>query len=133
MSYNQVILLLGTNLGDKKLNIKTACAFIDKEIGAIKKKSEIIETEPLGFDSVNIFFNQTVVVKTQLSPVQLLHKVKSIEKNMGRTYSSDERYQDRIIDIDILKFNEIIFESKLLLLPHHQIDSRNFVKTILKF
>lgn len=133
MSHNQVILLLGTNLGDKKQNIKTAKELINKEIGEIKKNSETIETNPIGFESENFFLNQALFIETHLSPIELLNNVKSIEKKMGRVYSTSDRYQDRIIDIDILAYNNIHFESKRLILPHHQITSRNFVKTLLKF
>lgn len=134
MSYNHVILLLGTNLGDKKLNLKTAESHISKRIGAIVNKSEILETEPLGFESEHLFLNQTLVLETLLSPLSLLNEIKSIEKEMGRDYKKiNEGYEDRMIDIDILVFNKIRYESKRLTLPHHQIISRNFVKMLLRF
>lgn len=134
MSYNHVILLLGTNLGDKKSNLKRAESHISKRIGAIVNKSEILETEPLGFESVHLFLNQTLVLETLLSPLSLLNEIKSIEKEMGRDYKKkNEGYEDRMIDIDILVFNKIRYESKRLTLPHHQIISRNFVKMLLRF
>ena len=131
MSHNTVILLLGTNLGDKKNNLEIAYSLINKEIGQIIKKSEILENPAEGFESANVFFNQTIKVETQLSPIQLLEKIKTIEKQMGRVYLPNiETYQDRVIDIDILIFNAITYDSKLLKIPHHQINSRNFVKKI---
>lgn len=136
MSHNKVILLLGTNLGDKDLNLKTAESYISKRLGEIKNKSEIIETEPVDYDSDNPFLNQTVVIETEFSPIQLLNEIKSIEKEMGRTYiknRNEGEFEDRIIDIDILSFNQIKFESTRLVLPHHQIISRNFVKLLLRF
>ncbi len=136
MSHNQVVLLLGTNLGDKNLNIKTAQGLIGKRIGEIIKNSEIIETEPVGFESNNNFLNKALFIQTEFSPISVLNLIKSIEQEMGRVYTkskSDALYEDRIIDIDILTFNNLIFESSRLMLPHHQIRSRNFVKTLLKF
>lgn len=134
MSHNKVILLLGTNLGDKNLNLKTAQSHISSKIGKIVKMSEILETEPVGFDSENNFLNQTIIVETEFSPIQLLNQIKLIENEMGRSYIKNRtagEYEDRIIDIDILIFNEITYHSKALILPHHQIFSRNFVKMLL--
>lgn len=134
MSHNQVILLLGTNLGDKNLNLQTAQELIGSKIGEITKMSEILETEPIGFDSENNFLNQTLWISTTFSPLKLLNEIKLIENDMGRIYTkekSETRYEDRIIDIDILFFNKIKYESNALILPHHQIFSRNFVKKLL--
>lgn len=134
MSHNQAILLLGTNLGDKNQNLKSAEKRIIKEIGEVENKSEILETEPVGFISENNFLNQALLVHTSLSPVSLLKAVQSIEKEMGRIKTNpQQRYEDRIIDIDILNFNGLIFESPQLKLPHPQVYSREFVKTLLKF
>lgn len=134
MSHNQVILLLGTNLGDKNLNLQTAQQLISSRIGEIIKKSEIIETEPVGFNSENNFLNQAITVKTGCSPINLLNSLKSIETEMGRIYirkKINEKYEDRIIDIDILFFNSLKYESNRLCIPHHQVYSRNFVKKLL--
>lgn len=134
MSYNQVILLLGTNLGDKNLNLNIARNLIGSKIGEITKMSEILETEPVGFDSENNFLNQTIWVSTKFSPIQLLIEIKLIEKEMGRIYKKTrvtEEYEDRTIDIDILIFNNLKYNSNSLTLPHHQIFSRNFVKMLL--
>lgn len=132
MSYNNVILLLGSNSGNRDFQLETAQFFIQKEIGEIKKKSKILETDPVGFDSENKFLNQALFVDTLLSPVSLLKAVKDIELKMGRVYlKTDQKYQDRIIDIDILKFNEIIFESDRLSIPHHQVFTRKFVNDLI--
>lgn len=133
MSYNKVVLLLGTNLGDKNQNLQIAEKLISKRIGEIMKKSQILETEPVGFDSKNSFFNQAIFINTTLSPVTLLKSIKFIEIEMGRTKTNPHIYEDRVIDIDILNFNNLIFESDQLQIPHHQINSREFVKKLLKF
>lgn len=133
MSQNYVILLLGSNSGDRNSELETAQSFIQKEIGEIEKKTGILETEPVGFDSPNKFLNQIIFVKTAFSPVALLKSIKEIEKKMGRTYlPTQQKYQDRIIDIDILKFNELIFESEKLIIPHHQMVTRNFITDLFR-
>ncbi len=105
---------------------------IELEIGTIIQKSEIIETIPDGFESENRFLNQVIKIESALSPMQALAKIKNIEKQMGRVYNkTDQRYQDRLIDIDILNFNNLFYESKKLTIPHHQIITRKFVKKII--
>lgn len=131
MSQNTVQLLLGSNLNDRNINLNTAQLMIEREIGEIEKKSEIHETSPEGFVSTHDFLNQIIQVKTSLSPISVLKTVKKIEKEMGRTYvKTHQKYQDRIIDIDILKFNQIYFKSPELVVPHPQVITRNFVKKI---
>ncbi len=131
MSQNTVQLLLGSNLNDRNINLMTAQLKIEKEIGEIEKKSKILETSPEGFESAHDFLNQIIQIKTCLSPISILKIVKKIEKEMGRTYlETNQKYQDRIIDIDILKFNQIKFKSTVLEIPHPQLFSRNFVKKI---
>ncbi|HLV24440.1 MAG TPA: 2-amino-4-hydroxy-6-hydroxymethyldihydropteridine diphosphokinase [Moheibacter sp.] len=132
MSHNTIRLLLGSNLFDREKNLSTAKSLIRNNLGEIKKESKIIETLPEGFESEYNFLNQVLHLETIYSPFQLLKEVKKIEKQMGRTYiGNQQRYQDRLIDIDILTFNQILFESSRLNLPHHQIYSRNFIKNIL--
>ena len=133
MSTNSTILLLGTNLGNKNNNLDRAKELINKEIGEIVKFSNILENEALGFESSNTFLNQKIEVITNLSPIKLLEKIKIIEYHMGRTYTKPkkgEKYIDRIIDIDILHFNNITFCSNTLLIPHNQIFSRDFIKLL---
>lgn len=131
MSQNTVILLLGTNLGDKEKNLETAKTHIIMEIGDVFDKSEILTTEPEGFESGHLFLNQTLKLKTGLSPIGVLNRIKKIEKIMGRIYlKTNQKFQDRLIDIDLLKFNNIKYESQSLIIPHPQIYTRNFIKKI---
>jgi len=133
MSQNYITLLLGSNSGDRNLQLETAQSYIQKEIGEIEKKTGILETEPIGFDSPNKFLNQILFARTQLSPVSLLKSIKEIEKKMGRVYlPTNQKYQDRVIDIDILKFNELIFECEKLIIPHHQMTTRNFITDLFR-
>lgn len=131
MSIHKVVLLLGSNLNDRKKNLEIAKSAIGSEIGMIVNESKIIETEPEGFVSANHFLNQTVVLETIKSPICTLKKCKEIEHKMGRVYlPTNQKHQDRIIDIDILTFDRIIFCSNSLTIPHPQIISRKFVKKI---
>lgn len=80
----------------------------------------MIETQPVEFESSNVFRNMALVLVTSHSPCELLKKIKIIEKDMGRNYDSMVlgKYEDRIIDIDIVTFNGIIYDSKKLKIPH---------------
>lgn len=133
MSYNRVILLLGTNLGNKNNNLELAKSLIVSEVGEIVKFSNILENEAEGFTTSNTFLNQMIEIKTKFSPIEVLKLVKSIENKMGRVYTTPrqgEKYVDRIIDIDILRFNAIIFKSGQLVIPHPQLFTREFVSQL---
>ena len=134
MSHHLVTLLLGSNLGNTKENITFALARIEEEIGPIILRSDILEIEAVEFVSNNIFCNIAIVIKTQFSPVILLNLLKKIEQEMGR--SEDSRvtieYTDRVIDIDIVMYEKLKFESKKLVIPHlKHIFEREFSKKLL--
>lgn len=127
-------MLLGTNLNNKKKNLYVAKIEIEKHLGDIVKESEIEETEPVEFESENSFLNQLVTIKTPLSPIQLLDSIKMIEKQMGRIYlPTSQKFQDRIIDIDILFYNDLTYNSSRLSIPHHQIKTRDFIKKMMNY
>lgn len=134
MSQHQVILLLGSNLGDQKKNLDTAINFLQDRCVLIKK-TEYLISDPVEFASSNIFCNIVIVITTQLSPIQLLNYVKSIECEMGRTVDSmvSGEYSDRIIDIDIVKFGNLEFSSRRLKIPHQKhLFEREFSKILLQ-
>ena len=134
MSYNIVVLLLGSNINDPENNIQIALKKIESEIGPILKNSELITSEPVEFDSYNNFCNIAVKIKTQFSPIILLGKLKHIEREMGRIKDSSffDAYQDRIIDIDIILYNSIKFISKKLIIPHHKnLYERDFARELI--
>lgn len=120
MSYYNSVLLLGSNLGQRKENIETALIYLEEAGCEIIKKTKIKETIPVEFASNNIFCNIAVLINTNLSPVRLLQLVKNIEFKMGRLNDSKAsgQYEDRIIDIDIVLFNGLRFISKKLEIPH---------------
>lgn len=135
MSSYHVVLLLGSNMGDTKNNLKIAMTKIESRIGKIVKSSKMVETIPVEFVSNNIFRNIALGLYTNISPFSLLKEVKNIEKEMGRAYDSyvEGGYTDRIIDIDIVTYGNINFLSKLLEVPHHKhMYEREFSKNLLK-
>lgn len=135
MSSHNVVLLLGSNIGNTEQNLQNAIAKIENRIGNINKLSKMLETKPVEFVSNNIFRNIAVSLYTNISPFCLLREIKNIEKEMGRVQDSFAvgGYVDRIIDIDILLYGEVIIQSKTLEVPHKKhLLEREFSKILLK-
>ena len=125
---HNVYLSLGTNLGEKEENILQALEYINERIGEVSSYSAFYITEPVGFVSENNFVNAVCIVSSHLSPLRLLDVTQQIEKEMGRTAKSENKvYTDRIIDIDILLYDDIIFRNERLTLPHPHLHERLFV------
>jgi len=135
MSQYTAILLLGSNIGDRKKNILTALDFLEKRVGEVLQKTEISETAPVEFCSSNNFFNFALLINTSFSPVQLLKAVKDIEKDMGRKADTSEigYFTDRIIDIDIVKYSGLFFKCRKLQIPHlKHLTEREFSRKLLE-
>lgn len=135
MSSHYVVLLLGSNLGDTEQNLKNAIAKIEKSVGNINFFSQMIESMPVEFVSNNIFRNIALGLFTQHSPFFLLKAVKRIEEEMGRLSDSFAigEVVDRLIDIDIVTYDNINFESNKLILPHKKhLFERDFSKVLLQ-
>lgn len=122
---NHVYLITGGNIGDKKKNLGTATSFIEKKIGKILKSSAVYETAAWGNTHQPSFFNQVHFVETILNPDELMAVILGIEKKMGRVRTI--KNAARIIDIDILFFNDAIIVSDLVIVPHKEIPNRKFV------
>ena len=122
-----VFLALGSNLGNSQQNIIDAIQKINLEIGHLIAQSSIIASEPWGFERKNIFANAVISIQTSLDPYSLLHATQNIEKEMGRTEKSESGYADRIIDIDILLYDQQIIHQPTLYIPHPHITKRTFV------
>ncbi len=130
---HKVYLSLGTNLGNRKRNIREAIEKIEELIGAVKRQSALYETKPWGFSSPNDFINACVLVETVMAPRQLLEATQRIEREMGRTLkSTDGEYHDRIIDIDILLYDDLKVDEPDLKIPHPLMEEREFVMVPLK-
>ena len=108
--------------------MQDAVTLLNEYVGEVTAVSSFYESEPWGFDSPNEFITVCVRVRTPLSPRQLLEATKKVEIAMGRTAKShDGIYEDRIIDIDILLFDEIHINDSDLIIPHPQMEQRDFV------
>ena len=120
-------LALGTNIGNKRRNMITAAALLAERVGDVLALSGFYETEPWGFQSENTFLNAALRLETSLSPLELLKATQQIEAEMGRTQKSNGTYHDRIIDIDILLYDDLILQTPELTLPHPLMQDRRFV------
>ena len=117
-------LALGSNLGIRSKNLKNARNALEMQ-GWLKDSSPIYETPPWGIVDQPAFLNQVVRIETSLSPGKLLSFLKRLEIQLGRTPA--ERYGPRLIDIDILFYNNKIVERKKLRIPHPRLAERAFV------
>lgn len=120
-------LALGSNLGNKQKHLNDAVIAISLEIGNVLSVSSFYTSAPQGFESENPFLNGVILLETELSPLQLLEKTQAIEQNMGRTQKNSQDYEDRIIDIDILLYDNQIIELPTLKIPHPKMLERDFV------
>ena len=124
-NYNKACLLLGSNLGNKTQNIIKA----ENEMSLflkIIKYSSFFESKPWGYESKNSFINRALLVESLDSPLDLLDKFQYLEKKIGRIENTKKGYQDRLIDIDILTFNEECILHPKLIIPHPRIAERKF-------
>ena len=124
---SKVYFSIGSNKGNRSKLINEAIDKIDISIGRVEKKSSIYETKSWGFNSNN-FYNTCLLIESSLSVELILNKILKIEKDMGRLNSVGQ-YSDRYIDIDILFFEDIIVNSKDLIIPHPRLHLRKFVLT----
>ncbi len=122
----KVVLGLGSNAGNRFLNIKKAAGLLHflKQID-ILAVSAVYETEPWGFKNQNNFLNCVIVILCHCSPEKLFEDLKKIEKQTGRI--KREKWKEREIDIDILFFGNEVYKSGTLKIPHPQLHYRNFV------
>lgn len=119
---------IGTNLGDRAENLTRAVALISGQVGTVLACSSFMETAPWGFTSDNHFLNAVLAVDTALSPLELLRVTQSIEREVGRLHKTiDGNYSDRIIDIDILLYEDLTIVSEELTIPHPYMLIRDFV------
>ena len=118
---------LGTNIGNKRRNMITAAALLAERVGDVLALSGFYETEPWGFESENFFLNAAVKLKTSFPPLELSQITQQIEKELGRAEKSNGVYHDRIIDIDILLYDDEVLQIPGLTLPHPLMHERKFV------
>ena len=121
-----IILSIGTNIGDRQANIANAITAL-AQISKVVTVSPIYTSEPWGFESENGFYNIALILETTLSPLDLLYATQQIERDLGRTAKTTTTYTDRIIDIDIIDYNNQTIDTQTLTLPHKLMHKRNFV------
>ena len=121
-------LSLGTNLGNRHENLSRAMELIAGQVGTVTAASDIIETQPWGFESGNAFLNMVAKVETGLEPLEVLHVTQDIERRLGRSSKTvNGEYHDRLIDIDLLMYDNVVMNTPELTLPHPLMRQRRFV------
>ena len=119
-----VYLALGTNLGNRAANLKEAIASLPPQM-EVKAKSDVYETQPWGYADQPMFLNQVVRAETYLKPEPLLRHLKRLEIALGRKPSFENG--PRLIDIDILFYDDLVLYSNALVIPHPHLHERGFV------
>jgi 2-amino-4-hydroxy-6-hydroxymethyldihydropteridine diphosphokinase len=123
---HNLILILGSNLGDRKAYLCKATKRLEKDIGKILQHSCLYESMPWGFQTRYNFLNRVLILETDLSPEDILEKIHLIEDDLGRTRDNGG-YSSRTIDIDILFIDKLVINKENLVVPHPLIEKRRFV------
>ncbi len=125
MAYHVSYILLGSNQGQRKQYLKKATETIQLRCGSLVKASSLYETAAWGNTKQASFLNQVTVIRTQLSPDALMRELLNIEQELGRIRT--EKYGPRTIDLDILFYDNLVYHSPKVTLPHPAIQDRRFV------
>ena len=124
MKEHIVYLALGSNLDNRLANLKQAVAALSPQM-EVKAKSHVYETPPSGYEEQPKFLNQVIKVKTYLEPELLLKHIKRLEVTLGRKTSFQNG--PRLIDIDILFYDDLVLDTSSLVIPHPRLHERGFV------
>lgn len=116
---------IGSNLGDRQGNCLRAVKLLSEDGLIIRKQSSLYETEPWGLKDQPGFINMAIEAETGLEPLKLLELLKNIEKQMGRNESV--RWGPRVIDLDILFYNDLVMDTPEFRIPHPLMHERDFV------
>lgn len=122
---NKICLSIGTNLGDRTFNINQSIKCLESELGKVLLISSVYETDAWGLTNQPSYYNIALIQETLLNPFEALNITQHIENKLGRVRK--EKWGARIIDIDILFFNDDIIETERLIVPHPRISERKFV------
>lgn len=126
--YKRVFIGLGTNIGDRKKNLVNALRKLKRApFLQIVNISSIYETEAMYNLDLPDFYNMVIEIETRLEPEDLLSFLKKIEVEMGRDLKRQERYEPRIIDLDIITFQDTVVRTDKLTIPHEGMWERGFV------
>ena len=124
MENHTVYLALGSNLGNRLENLQQAIAALSPQMD-VKAKSHVYETPPWGYEDQPKFYNQVVKADTYVQPEPLLKHIKRLETALGRQVSFQNG--PRLIDIDLLFYDQVVLSTPLLTLPHPRLQERGFV------
>ncbi len=119
-----VYLALGTNLGERHANLRAAIEALSPDVKVIAE-SKVYETPPWGYENQPAFLNMAVKCETNLEPESLLKRLKQFEVQLGREQSF--HWGPRLIDIDVLFYDDLILKSESLIIPHPRLHERAFV------
>lgn len=119
-----IFIALGSNMGDRKANLESAIQHLDENTW-VRKRSSIYETPPWGFTDQPAFLNMVIKVETKLPPEELLVFLKTLESDLGRKVTF--RNGPRLIDLDILFYDQLIINKQGLNIPHPRLHERGFV------
>jgi len=122
---NQVYLQLGSNMGERYQYLSSAISLIEEKIGVVESASKIYESTPWRIDGQENYLNQVLLVKSNLSSLGVLHEALQIENALGRVRL--EKWGERIIDVDIIFYNDEMIETAELCVPHKHMHERLFV------
>ncbi len=122
---SSVYIGIGSNLGDREANCRTAITLMNEHGIIVRQESSMVATEPWGMTEQPEFINMAVMAETGLSPDGLLDVLKGIEADMGRVHTG--RWGPRIIDLDILFYDDMIISTATLIVPHPLLAQREFV------
>lgn len=125
-SQHQVVLSIGSNQGNRLETIESCINLIHQEVGTVIQVSKLYETPAWGFES-DAFYNCALLLHSNLSAQKILSQVLKVEKKLGRIRSDQQGYQSRIIDIDLIVFDDEIIDSEKLQIPHPLMQNRKFV------
>jgi deoxyguanosine kinase len=125
-SQHQIVLSIGSNQGNRLENIESCIALIHQEVGTVIQVSKLYETPAWGFES-DVFYNCALLLHSTSSAQKILNQILKVEKQLGRIRSHQEGYQSRIIDVDLIVFNDEIIDSEKLQVPHPLMQNRKFV------
>ncbi|MEN9742985.1 MAG: 2-amino-4-hydroxy-6-hydroxymethyldihydropteridine diphosphokinase [Bacteroidota bacterium] len=123
---NRVVIAFGSNLGEREQNIAKAIALLGKNCGAVAQVSSYYENPAVGFESEQLFLNGCLLLLTNLMPKELLFALKAIEQQIGRV-KTREGYEDRLIDLDIIFYENQVINDTTLQIPHPKYHERDFV------
>ncbi len=125
-SQHQIVLSIGSNQGNRLENIESCIALIHQEVGTVIQVSKLYETPAWGFES-DAFYNCALLLHSTSSAQKILSQILKVEKKLGRIRLNQEGYQSRIIDVDLIVFDDEIIESEKLQVPHPLMQNRKFV------